>query len=69
MEGGDGTTAAERDFMALNKSAVQAGLTTAPQNYQFRASHDIRRSVKSEEGKKKMTRRLAPTMVFGIATR
>ena len=61
---------AGRDFMALNKAAVQAGLISAPENYMFRATHDIRRKVKSaDESKKGTTRRLPPTMVFGISTR
>ena len=59
----------ERDFMTLNRAAVQAGLITAPENYQFRATHDVRRKVKSEEGRSKLPRRLAPTMVYGISTR
>lgn len=59
----------DRDFMALNRSAVQAGLTTAPEQYQFRATHDIRRKVQSEGEKKKITRRIPPSMVFGIPTR
>ena len=62
-------TLPDRDFMALNRSAVQAGLTTAPQHYQFRATHDFRRKIQTDEGKQKMTRRLPPTMVFGISTR
>ena len=59
----------ERDFMSLNRAAVQAGLTSAPENYQFRATHDVRRNVKSEEGRSKLPRRLPPSMVFGISTR
>lgn len=59
----------ERDFMSLNKAAVQAGLTSAPECYQFRATHDVRRKVKSEEGHSTLPRRLPPTMVFGISTR
>ena len=59
----------DRDFMALNRSAVQAGLTTAPQQYQFRATHDFRRKIQTDDGKQKVTRRLPPTMVYGISTR
>lgn len=70
---GKGSTDAartERDFMALNRAAVVAGLTTSSENYQFRATHDVRRKVQSQEqGKKTMNRRLPPSMVFGISTR
>jgi len=60
----------ERDFMALNRSAVQAGLTKAPEYYQFRATHDIRRKVQPEDGNNgKLTRRIPPTQVYGISTR
>lgn len=59
----------DRDFMALNRAAVQAGLTSAPQHYNFRATHDIRCKIQTEEGKKTKTRRLPPTQVYGIATR
>lgn len=65
--GNDGQ--ADRDFMALNKSAVLAGLTSAPQHYQFRASHDIRRRMQTEGDKKKASRRILPHMVYGISTR
>jgi len=65
--GGDCRT--ERDFMALNKAAVVSGLTNASENYQFRATHDVRRKVKSEQGTKSSTKRLPPTQVYGISTR
>ena len=59
-----------RDFLALNKAAVLAGLASAPENYMFRATHDLRRKAKTaEESKRGTTRRLPPTMVFGISTR
>ncbi|XP_064616513.1 cilia- and flagella-associated protein 77-like [Liolophura sinensis] len=60
---------AERDFMALNVAAVQRGLITAPEHYMFRATHDIRKKVSDNDNKKYKTRRLPPSMVFGIATR
>jgi len=66
-DGANGRT--ERDFMALNRAAVVAGLTNAAENYQFRATHDVRRKVQAEQGRKSMSRRLPPTMVFGISTR
>lgn len=59
----------DRDFMALNKASVNQGLTTAPEYYQYRATHDIRRKVQTDEGKKKTTKRIPPTRVFGISTR
>lgn len=59
----------ERDFMGLNRAAVQAGLTTASEHYQFRGTHDVRRKLQSEEGRAKMVRRLPPSMVYGISTR
>ena len=60
----------DRDFMALNRAAVLAGLTTAPEQYQFRATHDIRKSIETDAEKtSNKTRRLPPSMVFGIATR
>lgn len=60
---------AERDFMALNVAAVQRGLITAPEHYMFRATHDIRKKVSDNDNKKYKTRRLPPSMVFGVATR
>lgn len=57
----------ERDFMALNRSAVSSGLVTAKENFDFRATHDIRRKPITEQ--KSRTRRLPPSMVFGLPTR
>lgn len=67
----------DRDFMALNREAVKKGLVTAGQQYQFRATHDIRKKVQSEAdagpggagGGRSGARRLPPSMVFGISTR
>lgn len=62
--------ATERDFMALNRAAVNAGLVSAPEHYQFRATHDVRRKIHNEDSKRMgNTRRIPPTMVFGLATR
>ena len=36
---------AEKDFMALNKAAVNRGIVNAKDQFQFRAKHDIRRKV------------------------
>ncbi|XP_048774677.2 cilia- and flagella-associated protein 77-like isoform X3 [Ostrea edulis] len=60
---------ASRDFMALNKAAVQNGLVTAGENYEFRATHDVRRKTAGSENTRLRTRRIPPTMVFGISTR
>ncbi|XP_060079080.1 cilia- and flagella-associated protein 77-like isoform X2 [Ylistrum balloti] len=59
----------DRDFMVLNKAAVQAGLVTASENYKFRATHDVRRKTAGDENTHSRTRRIPPTMVFGISTR
>lgn len=55
--------------MALNKAAIQNGLVTATENYEFRATHDVRRKTAGDEKSRTRTRRLPPTMVFGISTR
>jgi len=56
--------------MSLNRAAVNAGLVSAPENYQFRATHDVRRKINNEDNKRLgTTRRIPPTMVFGLATR
>ena len=57
----------ERDFMALNRSAVSAGLVTSKENFDYRATHDIRR--RPSEDSKSRTRRLPASMVFGLPTR
>lgn len=75
--GGDGGMPG-RDFMALNRAAVQSGLVTAREQYQFRGTHDIRRKPAAPadkgdgaggEGVRSSRRRLPPSMVFGISTR
>jgi len=60
---------AQRDFMSLNKAAVSAGLVRANDQFEFRATHDVRRKAQSEEGQRNRTRRIPPSMVFGISTR
>lgn len=59
----------QRDFMALNRAAVSAGLVTANDQYEFRATHDVRRKTQSEDSQRVRTRRIPPSMVFGISTR
>ena len=53
--------------MALNRSAVSAGLVTSKENFDYRATHDIRRRPSAET--KSRTRRLPASMVFGLPTR
>ncbi|XP_077986642.1 cilia- and flagella-associated protein 77-like [Glandiceps talaboti] len=59
----------DRDFIALNKAAVSAGLVYAPEQYQYRATHDVRRQVTEEEKNKVRTRRIPASMTFGVSTR
>jgi len=64
-------SATERDFMGLNRQAIKAGLVRAPENSDYRATHDIRRvpfDQKEMTGKMR-SRRLPPTMVFGVPSR
>ncbi|KXJ18672.1 cilia- and flagella-associated protein 77 [Exaiptasia diaphana] len=62
---------APRDFQTLNKSAVQIGLTTAQEHFQYRATHDVRkldsRNQKNQSTLQKI--RFPPTMVFGVPTK
>ncbi len=58
----------ERDFIALNKRAIDSGLTTAQEQAQYRATHDIRRKedIKSP---KNTASAFNEDMTFGISTR
>lgn len=62
---------APRDFQTLNKSAVQIGLTTAQEHFQYRATHDVRkldsRNQQNQNTSQKI--RFPPTMVFGVPTK
>lgn len=60
---------APRDFIGLNKGAVQAGLTTAQEQFQYRATHDMRRKDSGNEKTSLKVKRIPPTMVFGIPTK
>ena len=60
---------APRDFIGLNKGAVQAGLTTAQEHFQYRATHDMRRKDSGNEKTSLKVKRIPPTMVFGIPTK
>jgi hypothetical protein len=59
----------ERDFVRLNKMAVQAGLTSAPEQYQFRATHDVKVSSASKDRSLNQIKKIPPSMVFGVPTR
>ena len=60
---------AVRDFIALNKASVQSGLTTAQEQQQYRATHDIRKKDDSDRTASKSTPKFDEEMVFGISTR
>lgn len=57
----------ERDFLALNKLAAQSGLTTAHEQTQFRATHDI--LLKEKEPVSRSRQKIDENMTFGITTR
>lgn len=59
----------ERDFLALNKASVQSGLTTAQEQQQYRATHDIRKKDDSERTASRSTPKFDEDMTFGISTR
>ncbi|CAL1537808.1 unnamed protein product [Lymnaea stagnalis] len=63
--------ASERDFLTMNKMAITNGLVRTEEQADYRAVHDIRRLPfnKKEMAGKMRTRRLPPTMVFGIPSR
>lgn len=56
-----------KDFVAMNRVAVQSGLTTAEQQQHYRATHDIR--VKPRKKEEKGGLNIPEDMVFGISTR
>lgn len=56
-----------KDFIALNRSAVVSGLTTSQEQQHYRATHDIRRRLKTREERPKMM--FPDDMVFGVTTR
>uniref|UniRef100_A0A0B6ZTJ0 Cilia- and flagella-associated protein 77 n=1 Tax=Arion vulgaris TaxID=1028688 RepID=A0A0B6ZTJ0_9EUPU len=61
--------ATERDFMHLNRGALTAGLVKPTENFDYRAMHDIRQPLYKNKRSGKMSRRLPPTMVFGVPSR
>lgn len=59
-----------RDFIRLNRQAVRVGLVTAPEHFQYRATHDIRQKLSAnEKGSDRVFKRIPPTMVFGLPTK
>ena len=59
----------QRDFIELNKAAIQAGLTTAHEQQQYRATHDIKRKDTAEGRYPRNMTKFPDDMVFGISTR
>ena len=59
----------DRDFVALNKACVGSGLVTAKEQFEYRATHDVRRRVAEEEKNKTKIKRIPASMTFGISTR
>ena len=62
-------SANQRDFITLNKAAMQAGLVTAEEHAQYRATHNVEKKPSDiREQNLKLPKRLPPTMVFGVPT-
>ena len=65
----------KRDFISLNKAATQAGLVTAQEHFQYRATHADRlrrrENRKDNEGTRGATTRLPAisNMVYGVSTK
>ena len=53
----------------LNRAAVQSGLTTAQEQQQYRATHDMRQRDDSERKLSKNTLKIGPDVAYGISTR
>lgn len=66
-----GESGGERDFMALNREATKLGLVKPHEQYQYRATHDIRRKPQTarDNSPRGTVRRLPPSHVYGISTR
>ena len=58
----------DRDFVRLNKAATSAGLVTAKEHFQYRATHDLAPLVKEREVKSAKTLPDINT-VYGISTK
>ncbi|EPY83349.1 hypothetical protein CB1_000576096 [Camelus ferus] len=58
-----------RDFIAMNRGAVKAGLVTARENFLYRQLNDIRISDQDDRRLRKELPSLPPNMTFGIRAR
>ena len=59
----------EKDFITLNRLAAESGLTTAHDQTQFRACHDIRKREKEDDLTIQGSQKFPVDRVFGISTR
>ena len=55
--------------IALNKACIGSGLVTAKEQFEYRATHDVRRRVSEDEMSKTKIRRIPANMTFGVSTR
>lgn len=58
-----------RNYIAMNRGAVKAGLVTAQENLLYRQLNDIRISDQDDRRLKKEPPPLPPNMTFGIRAR
>ncbi|KAM9641530.1 cilia- and flagella-associated protein 77 [Trichechus inunguis] len=58
-----------RNYIAMNRGALKAGLTTARENFLYRRLNDIRISNQEDRHTKKEPPSLPPNMTFGIPSR
>lgn len=59
-----------RNFIAINKAATRAGLVTAKEHFQYRATHDVTPLQKEGEYKKKSGKELPNIdIVYGVPTK
>ncbi|KAK2120507.1 hypothetical protein P7K49_001893 [Saguinus oedipus] len=58
-----------RNYIAMNRGAVKAGLVTARENFLYRQLNDIRISDQDDRRLKKEPPSLLPNMTFGIRSR
>ncbi|XP_068925397.1 cilia- and flagella-associated protein 77 [Petaurus breviceps papuanus] len=58
-----------RDFIAMNRGAIKAGLVTAKEHFLYRQLNDIRRSDQDERRFKKDQSSVPPDITYGIRAR
>ncbi|XP_032652694.2 cilia- and flagella-associated protein 77-like [Chelonoidis abingdonii] len=58
-----------RDFVAMNRGAVVAGLVTTKEHYRYRQTHDIRRPEDDKRHFKRDPPRLPDAMTYGMPPR